>query len=111
MVCCNYYVVNLSKNCIFDCSYCFLQDFLNNNPLQVAYVNIEDLLQELEGEADLSGSNTGYQLHMLPGLNEDQKLDQNALQELRDLDLQNMTPLDAINALARLQEQLTVPSD
>ena len=48
MVCCNYYVVNLSKNCIFDCSYCFLQDFLNNNPLQVAYVNIEDLLQELE---------------------------------------------------------------
>ena len=48
MVCCNYYVVNLSKNCIFDCSYCFLQDFLSNNPLQVAYVNIEDLLQELE---------------------------------------------------------------
>ena len=48
MVCCNYYVVNLAKNCIFDCSYCFLQDFLNNNPLQVAYVNIEDLLQELE---------------------------------------------------------------
>ena len=48
MVCCNYYVVNLSKNCIFDCSYCFLQDFLNNNPLQVAYVNIENLLQELE---------------------------------------------------------------
>ncbi|MEK9629746.1 MAG: radical SAM protein [Nitrospinota bacterium] len=48
MVCCNYYVVNLSKNCIYDCSYCFLQDFLSNNPLQVAYVNIEDLLQELE---------------------------------------------------------------
>ena len=48
MVCCNYYVVNLSKNCIFDCSYCFLQDFLKNNPLQVAYVNVEDLLEELE---------------------------------------------------------------
>ncbi len=48
MVCCNYYVVNLSKNCIYDCSYCFLQDFLNNNPLQVAYVNVEDLFQELE---------------------------------------------------------------
>ncbi len=48
MVCCNYYVVNLSKNCIYDCSYCFLQDFLKNNPLQVAYVNVEDLLQELE---------------------------------------------------------------
>jgi len=48
MVCCNYYVVNLSKNCIYDCSYCFLQSFLDNNPLQVAYVNIEDLFHELE---------------------------------------------------------------
>lgn len=48
MVCCNYYVVNLSKNCIYDCSYCFLQDFLGNNPMQVAYVNVEDLLDELE---------------------------------------------------------------
>ena len=38
MVCCNYYVVNLAKNCIYDCSYCFLQDFLGNNPMQVAYV-------------------------------------------------------------------------
>ncbi len=48
MVCCNYYVVNLSKNCIYDCSYCFLQDFLANNPIQMAYVNVEDLLGELE---------------------------------------------------------------
>jgi DNA mismatch repair ATPase MutS len=70
-----------------------------------------DLLEELEGEAQVSGSNTGYQLHMLPGDHEEHKLDNVALQELRDLDLQNMTPLDAINALARLQEQLTVPKD
>ncbi|KMP11394.1 radical SAM protein [Candidatus Nitromaritima sp. SCGC AAA799-A02] len=48
MVCCNYYVVNLLKNCMYDCSYCFLQDFLQNNPLLVAYVNIEDLLAELD---------------------------------------------------------------
>ena len=48
MVCCNYYVVNLLKNCMYDCSYCFLQDFLQNNPLLVAYVNIEDLLEELD---------------------------------------------------------------
>ena len=48
MVCCNYYVVNLLKNCIYDCSYCFLQDFLHNNPLLVAYVNIEDLMGELD---------------------------------------------------------------
>ena len=48
MVCCNYYVVNLSKNCIYDCSYCFLQDFLENNPLLTVFVNIEDILDELD---------------------------------------------------------------
>ncbi len=48
MVCCNYYIVNLLKNCIYDCSYCFLQEFLDNNPLLVAYVNVEDLLGELD---------------------------------------------------------------
>ncbi|MGP0565254.1 MULTISPECIES: SPL family radical SAM protein [unclassified Nitrospina] len=50
MVCCNYYVVNLIKNCVYDCSYCFLQDFLENNPLLTAFVNIDDLLAELEEE-------------------------------------------------------------
>jgi spore photoproduct lyase len=48
MVCCNYYVVNLIKNCVYDCSYCFLQDFLQNNPLLTAFVNLEDLLEELD---------------------------------------------------------------
>lgn len=48
MVCCNYYVVNLIKNCVYDCSYCFLQDFLENNPLLTAFVNLEDLLTELD---------------------------------------------------------------
>ena len=48
VVCCNYYIVNLMKNCIYDCSYCFLQGFLENNPLLVAYVNVEDFLGELD---------------------------------------------------------------
>lgn len=48
MVCCNYYVVNFIKNCVYDCSYCFLQDFLSGNPLLTAYVNVEDLLAELD---------------------------------------------------------------
>lgn len=48
MVCCNYYVVNLIKNCMYDCSYCFLQDFLGNNPMLTAFVNVEDLLAELD---------------------------------------------------------------
>lgn len=50
MVCCNYYVVNLIKNCVYDCTYCFLQDFLENNPLLTAFVNVEDLITELEEE-------------------------------------------------------------
>ena len=70
-----------------------------------------DLLKELEGEAELSGSNGGYQLNMLVEDHEERKLDKAALQELRNFDLESMTPLDAINALARLQEQLTGPSD
>ena len=48
MVCCNYYVVNLIKNCVYDCSYCVLQDFLENNPILTAFVNLEDLLAELD---------------------------------------------------------------
>ncbi|MEC7641825.1 MAG: radical SAM protein [Nitrospinota bacterium] len=48
MVCCNYYIVNLMTNCIYDCSYCVLQDFLENNPLLTAFVNVEDILGELD---------------------------------------------------------------
>ncbi|MFQ5671924.1 MAG: radical SAM protein [Nitrospinales bacterium] len=48
MVCCNYYIVNLMTNCIYDCSYCVLQDFLENNPLLTAFVNVEDILAELD---------------------------------------------------------------
>lgn len=48
MVCCNYYIVNLMTNCVYDCSYCVLQDFLENNPLLTAFVNVEDVLSELE---------------------------------------------------------------
>jgi DNA mismatch repair protein MutS len=70
-----------------------------------------DLLKELEGEAELSGSNGGYQLNMLVEDHEERKLDKAAVQELRNFDLESMTPLDAINALARLQEQLTGSSD
>tara|TARA_B100000686_G_scaffold353758_1_gene460685 strand:+ start:1429 stop:2547 length:1119 start_codon:yes stop_codon:yes gene_type:complete len=48
MVCCNYFVINLMSNCIYDCSYCILQDFLENNPILQAYVNVEDALLELD---------------------------------------------------------------
>jgi spore photoproduct lyase len=47
LVCCNYLVVNLSSNCPFDCSYCFLQEYLaENRPLRV-FTNVDDALAEI----------------------------------------------------------------
>ncbi|MFQ5667634.1 MAG: radical SAM protein [Candidatus Binatia bacterium] len=47
MVCCNYLVLNLASNCPFDCSYCFLQDYLVNNPALKAFTNAADGLTEI----------------------------------------------------------------
>jgi spore photoproduct lyase len=45
MVCCNYYVVNLIKNCVYDCSYCFLQDSTNpSNTFRVGTGELTDSL-------------------------------------------------------------------
>ncbi len=46
-VCCNYYVIDQTTNCPFDCSYCFLQSYLNLRAIRFA-VNVEDLFRELE---------------------------------------------------------------
>ncbi len=46
MMCCNYFVLNLGQNCEMDCSYCYLQSFINF-PAVVIYTNIEKALQEL----------------------------------------------------------------
>lgn len=48
MVCCNYLVVNFASNCPFDCSYCFLQDYLSNNPALKVFSNPEEGLKELD---------------------------------------------------------------
>ncbi len=46
-ICCNYYVIDLVENCPFECSYCFLQSYLNKRMIRV-YVNIDDLFHELD---------------------------------------------------------------
>lgn len=48
MVCCNYLVMNFASNCPFDCSYCFLQDYLSNNPVVKAFTNVADGLAEVD---------------------------------------------------------------
>ncbi|MGH9342011.1 MAG: radical SAM protein [Acidobacteriota bacterium] len=45
-VCCNYFVINYASNCHMECSYCYLQAYLNM-PYMVVYANIDDLLKEL----------------------------------------------------------------
>lgn len=48
MVCCNYLVIALGSNCPMDCSYCFLQAYLRNNPALKVYTNPEDALSEVD---------------------------------------------------------------
>ena len=52
LVCCNYLVVSLISNCPMDCSYCFLQEYLANNPTLKVYTNVEDLLGEVAAAVD-----------------------------------------------------------
>lgn len=46
LACCNYFVLNLGLQCDMNCSYCYLQSFLNTRVLTI-YSNIEDAIEEL----------------------------------------------------------------
>jgi len=52
LVCCNYLVVSLISNCPMDCSYCFLQEYLANNPTLKIFTNVDDLLREVATVVD-----------------------------------------------------------
>lgn len=47
MACCNYFVLNLGLQCNMNCSYCYLQSFINT-PVMTVYANIDQALQELD---------------------------------------------------------------
>lgn len=47
LMCCNYYVLNWGSQCDMNCSYCYLQSFVNS-PVTTLYSNIEDALKELQ---------------------------------------------------------------
>ncbi len=44
---CNYFIINTDLNCPLDCTYCILQDYLNN-PLITVHVNTEHLWEQLD---------------------------------------------------------------
>lgn len=45
--CCNYHILNLASQCDMNCTYCYLQSYLND-PLLKIYSNVDDALNELE---------------------------------------------------------------
>ncbi len=47
-VCCNYFVINFASNCTMDCSYCYLQDYLTDNPALKVFSNTADVLKEVD---------------------------------------------------------------
>jgi spore photoproduct lyase len=46
--CCGYLVLVLASNCPMDCSYCFLQEHLANNPAFQVYANYDHAFDELD---------------------------------------------------------------
>ena len=52
--CCNYHVLNLGSQCNMNCSYCYLQSYLNS-PIAKIYSNIDQALQELTDMSEKSG--------------------------------------------------------
>jgi spore photoproduct lyase len=45
--CCNMYTLNLTQNCHFACSYCFLQEYMNKH-VMTQFVNLEALFSEMD---------------------------------------------------------------
>jgi spore photoproduct lyase len=46
--CCGYLVLTIASNCPMDCSYCFLQEYLADNPAFQIFTNYTDAYDELD---------------------------------------------------------------
>jgi spore photoproduct lyase len=42
-VCCQYHTIDLITNCHLECSYCILQDYLQNNPIITIHPNVDEI--------------------------------------------------------------------
>ncbi len=62
-LCCGYTIVDVVSNCNFDCTYCYLQNYINT-PYLTVYANIEALFDEL---AALLQSNAGQRVRIGSG--------------------------------------------
>lgn len=46
-VCCHYYTMALVTDCHLECTYCILQDYLQNNPVITMYANLDEIFNEV----------------------------------------------------------------
>ena len=46
-LCCGYVIVDTVSNCNYDCTYCYLQSYVNT-PYLTVYANVERLFEEIE---------------------------------------------------------------
>lgn len=51
LTCCNYHVLNLGSQCNMNCSYCYLQSYLNTHVTKI-YTNIDQAFNELREMAE-----------------------------------------------------------
>jgi spore photoproduct lyase len=51
LVCCNYFVLNLGLQCNMNCSYCYLQSYINT-PLMTIYSNIDAAINQMRDLAE-----------------------------------------------------------
>jgi spore photoproduct lyase len=56
--CCNYFVLSWGLQCDMNCSYCYLQSFINT-PVLTIYSNLEEALAELRAFRDLPSLRVG----------------------------------------------------
>jgi spore photoproduct lyase len=64
LACCNYFVLNWGQQCDMNCSYCYLQSFINS-PLLTIYSNLDDALNELRAvgvKSALGADSTGVRI-------------------------------------------------
>jgi spore photoproduct lyase len=62
-VCCDYFVANLAVNCHFDCTYCYLQSYLNTQNVTIN-TNLNDFISEVEA---LVKANSGQTIRIGTG--------------------------------------------
>lgn len=65
MICCNYYVCNTCFNCLYDCSYCFLNQYLNSFGI-IQFSNLDEFYSIFEKEL-VSRNNCEHILRVGPG--------------------------------------------